>query len=72
MANGQPAYRGAVAANGWPLGTRLRVSPSPVGEEVVVADRVGAGSQLDFALPGDCAGARAWGRRAVVVEVLDA
>lgn len=70
MADGSPARAGAVAANAWPLGTRLRVSPSPVGEVVVVEDRIGSGSQLDFALPGDCAGARAWGRRAVSVEVL--
>jgi hypothetical protein len=70
MANGRPARRGAVAANRWPLGTRLRVSPSPVGEIVTVEDRIGHGSQLDFALPGDCGAARAWGRRAVTVEVL--
>lgn len=70
MANGSPARRGAVAANRWPIGTRLRVSPSPVGEIVTVEDRIGSGSELDFALPGDCAGARAWGRRAVTVEVL--
>jgi len=72
MANGRPARRGAVASNAYPLGTRLRVSPSPVGEVVTVEDRIGHGSELDFALPGDCAAAIAWGRRRVViVEVLD-
>lgn len=70
MANGETARVGAVAANRWPLGTRLRVTPSPVGEIVVVADRIGSGSELDFALPGDCGAARAWGRRTVTVEVL--
>lgn len=70
MANGQRAHRGAVAANRWPLGTRLRVTPSPVGELVTVEDRIGHGSELDFAMPGDCAAARQWGRRAVTVEVV--
>lgn len=75
MANGKPARRGAVAmgtrANPWPpLGTRLRVHPSPVGELVTVEDRIGHGSELDFALPGDCAAAIAWGRRPVVFEVV--
>lgn len=70
MANGRRTHRGAVAGNRWPLGTRLRVSPSPVGEVVVVEDRIGHGSELDFALPGDCAAARAWGRRTVTVEVV--
>lgn len=70
MANGRPAHRGAVAANRWPLGTKLRVSPSPVGELVTVEDRIGHGSELDFALPGDCGAARAWGRRRVSVEVV--
>lgn len=66
----QRAHRGAVAANRWPLGTRLRVAPSPVGGIVTVEDRIGYGSELDFAMPGDCAAARAWGRRAVTVEVV--
>lgn len=70
MANGERTYRGAVAANRWPIGTRLRVSPSPVGEEVVVKDRIGHGSELDFALPGACSEAIRWGRRAVTVEVI--
>lgn len=71
MANGQPARRGAVAANRWPLGTRLRVNPSPVGELVTVEDRIGSGSELDFALPGSCDEARQWGRRRVSVEVVE-
>lgn len=73
MANGQNTYRGAVAANRWPLGTRLLVSSSPagVGTRVTVTDRIGHGSSLDFALPGDCAGARSWGRRTVTVQVIE-
>lgn len=71
MADGTPAHRGAVAANRWPLGTRLRVSSSPVGEIVTVEDRIGSGSDLDFALPGSCDEARSWGRRTITVEVLE-
>lgn len=67
MANGQHTHRAAVASNDYPLGTRLRVSDSPYGPGVfTVEDRIGHGTQLDFAIPGDCAGARRWGRRAVV------
>lgn len=73
MANGHRTYRGAVAGprHAWPLGTRLRVSDSPYGAGIfTVTDRIGHGSQLDFAMPGDCAGARRWGRRTVQAEVI--
>lgn len=67
MASGKRVYRGAVASNDYPLGTRLRVSDSPWGAGVfTVEDRIGHGTQLDFSMPGDCAGARRWGRRTVV------
>ena len=70
MANGHHTHRGAVAANRWPLGTVLRVSDSPYGPGLfTVEDRYGWGTQLDFSMPGDCAGARAWGRRIVRVVV---
>jgi 3D (Asp-Asp-Asp) domain-containing protein len=70
MANGRRTHQGAVAANTWPLGTRLRVSDSPYGPGTfTVEDRYGWGTSLDFAVPGDCARARAWGRRDVRVEV---
>lgn len=70
MANGHRTHRGAVAANAWPLGTVLHVSDSPYGPGLfTVEDRIGHGSQLDFAMPGDCTGAREWGRRTVQVEV---
>lgn len=68
MASGRPTYQGAVAANYWPLGTVLDVSDSPYGPgRFVVEDRYGSGTELDFAMPGDCAGANAWGRRTVTV-----
>lgn len=70
MANGHHTHRGAVAANRWPLGTRLHVSDSPYGAGTfTVTDRIGHGSQLDFAIPGDCPAALRWGRRTVRVEV---
>lgn len=71
MANGQRVYRGAVAGNRWPLGTRVAVSDSPYGPGVfTVADRIGHGSSLDFGMPGDCSGARKWGRRTITVRVV--
>lgn len=70
MADGRQTYQGAVAGDRWPLGTRLAVSDSPDGPEVVtVADRIGAGSDLDFALPGQCQRALDWGRHPVRVSV---
>lgn len=70
MANGHRTYRGAVAGNRWPLGTRLWVADSPYGAGVFeVADHIGHGSELDFAMPGDCTGARSWGRRDVEYRV---
>jgi 3D (Asp-Asp-Asp) domain-containing protein len=68
MANGQRPHAGAVAMNLLPLGTRIRVSRSPLGRRraFVVSDRIGYGSQLDFWTPS-CAKARAWGRRTVRV-----
>lgn len=52
-----------------PLGTVLVVDASPWGPgTVVAADRIGHGSELDFALPGACHQARQWGRQHVQVR----
>lgn len=68
-ASGAQASYGGVAGNYWPLGTHLWVSSSPTGgHEFAVTDRIGYGSQLDFALPGDCSSANAWGRRTIYVR----
>jgi 3D (Asp-Asp-Asp) domain-containing protein len=68
MADGTPAEVGAVASNAHPLGTQLEVSDSPWGPGIfTVRDRIGHGTQLDFATAGDCALARRWGRRRVTV-----
>lgn len=66
MANGQPTHHGAAAMNGVPLGSQWEV----VGTDHVytVADRIGHGSQFDIAMPGDCAAARAYGRRTITVR----
>ena len=66
MANGQRVYRGAVAMNGVPLGSRWQVAET--GAVYVVADRIGHSSGFDIAMPGDCAGARAYGRREITVR----
>jgi 3D (Asp-Asp-Asp) domain-containing protein len=55
-------------AGHYPMGTVLVLSAGPAGAGTyVVGDRIGRGSQVDFAMPGDCRGARLWGRRTVAV-----
>lgn len=75
MASGRRTYVGAVAANRYRLGTRLTAWPNPWGDPgmvFTVEDRHKPGAtQLDFAMPGECSRALAWGnRRHVVVHVL--
>lgn len=67
-------YLGTVAtprpgrAGSLPLGTVVSVSAGPYGAGLyLVTDRIGWGSQLDYSMPGDCFGARQWGRRHVQV-----
>jgi 3D (Asp-Asp-Asp) domain-containing protein len=68
MADGTWTRAGSVAHNGYPLGTRLTITPSPTGaRRFVVRDRIGWGTQLDFWLPS-CAWALGWGRRVVRVH----
>jgi 3D (Asp-Asp-Asp) domain-containing protein len=66
MANGQRVYRGAVAMNGVPMGSRWQVVET--GAVYTVADRIGHSSGFDIAMPGDCSGARAYGRRTITVR----
>ena len=69
MADGSLTRARSVAHNGFPLGTRLSISPSPTGRRrFVVRDRIGWGTELDFWLPS-CLWARSWGRRVVHVRV---
>ena len=68
MADGSAVRAGSVAHNGYPLGTRITVSPPFYGRRrFVVRDRIGYGTELDFWV-GSCAAARAWGRRSVSVR----
>lgn len=64
MANGQRAARGFVAMNGVPMGSRWEVEGGPT---YTVGDRIGSGSGFDVAMPGDCAGAKVYGRRSLTV-----
>lgn len=66
MANGQRASWGSVAANGVPMGTRYAINSGPMaGLVVTVRDRIGHGSSLDIAMPGNCGAARSYGRRQI-------
>lgn len=79
QANARAAgHRGMVAvprpgrAGHLPMGSVVSVSAGPYGAGTyVVGDRIGWGSQLDYAMPGDCRGARAWGRRQVAVQQVE-
>lgn len=69
MADGTHVRPGSVAHNGYALGTKLTIKPSPTGRRrFVVRDRIGWGTELDFWHPS-CSGAIAWGRRRVTVKV---
>lgn len=65
MANGQRVYRGAVAMNGVPMGSRWEVVET--GAVYTVADRIGHGSGFDIWM-ASCDEARKYGRRTVVVR----
>jgi 3D (Asp-Asp-Asp) domain-containing protein len=68
MADGSYTRAGSIAHNGYPLGTRVTVWPSPTGRRhFVVRDRIGWGTELDFWLP-TCGRAITWGRRTVHVR----
>lgn len=68
MASGAEMYVGAVASRDWEIGTTVRLADSPWGaREFVVEDRPAARGLVDFAMPGDCEGARVWGVRRVEV-----
>lgn len=68
MADGTWTRPATIAHNGYPLGTRVTVWPSPTGRRrFVVRDRIGWGTQLDFWVSG-CAQALRWGRRVVHVR----
>lgn len=69
MADGTWTRAGSIAHNGYALGTRLTIWPSPDGRRrFVVRDRIGWGTPLDFWTPS-CASAIAWGRRTVHVRL---
>lgn len=73
MYNGERTYFGAVAM-AEPIGSRWRALSGPfAGTIFTVADRYavnarGIGStQFDIAMPGDCEGAKRYGRRIITV-----
>lgn len=68
MYNGQRTYFGAVAMAAR-IGSRWRALTGPfAGVVFTVADRYGHGTQFDIALPGQCARARIYGLRRIVIE----
>lgn len=71
MASGKRVYPGAVAMNGPAFGTRFEVLSGPAaGRTLVVEDRIGHGSSFDIAMPGNCPGARDYGRRRIQIRRL--
>jgi 3D (Asp-Asp-Asp) domain-containing protein len=59
--------RRTAAHNGYPLGTRIWISPAVRGiHRWIVRDRIGYGTQLDLWTPS-CSAAVAYGRRTVRV-----
>jgi hypothetical protein len=69
MASGKRTYVGAAAMNGAPLGTSYQVLDGPrAGETFVIEDRIGGGSSFDIAYPGNCEGARRYGRRSIFIR----
>lgn len=69
MADGSYVRTGSVAHNGYPLGTRVTITPSFFGRRrFVVRDRIGWGTDLDIWTPY-CGTAFAWGRRVVRIRV---
>jgi 3D (Asp-Asp-Asp) domain-containing protein len=68
MADGSGVRFGSIAHNGYPLGTRVTVSPPFYGRRrFTVRDRIGWGTSLDFWAP-NCSMAIRWGRRVVRVR----
>jgi 3D (Asp-Asp-Asp) domain-containing protein len=68
MADGSYTRSRSLAHNGYPLGTRVWVTPAVRGlHRWVVRDRIGWGSQADFWTPS-CAQARAFGRRTIYIR----
>jgi 3D (Asp-Asp-Asp) domain-containing protein len=68
MADGSFTRTASIAHNGFPLGTRVTVSPPFHGRRrFVVRDRIGWGTSLDFWTPS-CGDAIRYGRRIVRVR----
>jgi 3D (Asp-Asp-Asp) domain-containing protein len=68
MADGTHTRAGSVAHNGYPLGKRLTIWPSPDGRRrFTVRDRIGHGTEVDFWV-ADCQQAIQWGRRTVHIR----
>lgn len=67
MADGTYTRAGSAAHNGYPLGTRIRVSPPVFGRRRwTVRDRIGWGTSVDFWAPS-CGLSWAFGRRVIRV-----
>jgi hypothetical protein len=68
MANGQPAYDGAVSSKVLPRGSSWRVLDGPMTGRVFLVADTGSLALFDISLPGRCAEAIAYGRRAIRIE----
>jgi hypothetical protein len=69
MASGRPAYQGAAAMSGVPLGSKFRVLDGPhTGEVFTIEDRLPKRGVFDIAYPGKCGQAEQYGRRSIRIH----
>lgn len=70
MADGEYAHDGAVSSKVLPRGSSWRVLDGPLEGRTFVVEDTGPGAYFDVSMPGDCDGARAYGRRSIQIEAV--
>jgi hypothetical protein len=69
MSSGKPAYEGAAAMNGVPLGSKFKVMDGPrAGDVFTIEDRLPKRGGFDIAYPGRCGQAEQYGRRSIRIQ----
>lgn len=70
MADGEYAHDGAVSSKVLPRGSSWRVLDGPLEGRTFVVEDTGPGAYFDVSMPGDCDGARAYGRHSIQIEAV--